>query len=152
MNNKVDLREWWRNYTRKNTYVLSLIIFIITTAVYLWLQPNAFEEGVLSRLLTSNFRTWLPVILLAIGQTIVMLSGGLDLSSGALVSLGNVILAISITSNEEPIFNLMVVLGVVGLGLVAGFFNGFLTAFLGLQPMITTFATSFVYSGLALLI
>jgi ribose transport system permease protein len=90
--------------------------------------------------------------LLAIGQTIVMLGGGLDLSAGALVSLGNVILAISITSNEEPMFNLMVTLGVIGIGLVAGLFNGMLTAFLGLQPMITTFATSFVYSGLALLI
>lgn len=152
MSNRVDIREGWGNFTRKNTYVLALIIFIITTAAYLFLQPNAFEEGVLSRLLTSNFRTWLPVILLAIGQTIVMLGGGLDLSAGALVSLGNVILAISITSNEEPMFNLMVTLGVIGIGLVAGLFNGMLTAFLGLQPMITTFATSFVYSGLALLI
>jgi ribose transport system permease protein len=152
MSNKVDLREGWRNFNRKNTYVLSLIIFIITTVAYLLLQPNVFDEGVISRLLTSNFRTWLPVILLAIGQTIVMLGGGLDLSSGALVSLGNVILAISITSNEEPWFNLLIVLGVVALGLIAGFFNGILTAYLGLQPMITTFATSFVYSGLALLI
>ena len=152
MDNKFDLRDWWINFNRKNTYVLSLIIFIITTVAYLLLQPNVFDEGVISRLLTSNFRTWLPVILLAIGQTIVMLGGGLDLSSGALVSLGNVILAISITSNEEPWFNLLIVLGVVALGLIAGFFNGILTAYLGLQPMITTFATSFVYSGLALLI
>jgi ribose transport system permease protein len=81
-----------------------------------------------------------------------MLGGGLDLSAGALVSLGNVILAISITSNEEPWFNLLIMASVIVLGLAAGFFNGFLTAYLGLQPMITTFATSFVYSGLALLI
>lgn len=152
MSDKVDIREWWLNFNKKNTYVLALVIFIITTIAYLALQPNAFDEGVLSRLLTSNFRTWLPVILLAIGQTIVMLGGGLDLSSGALVSLGNVVLAISITSNEEPMFNLMISLGVIGIGLVAGLFNGILTAYLGLQPMITTFATSFVYSGLALLI
>ena len=116
MDNKFDLREWWKNFNRKNTYVLSLVIFIVTTVAYLVLQPNAFEEGVLSRLLTSNFRTWLPVILLAIGQTIVMLGGGLDLSSGAMVSLFNVILAISITSYEEPWFNLVIVLGVVGHG------------------------------------
>jgi ribose transport system permease protein len=131
---------------------LALVIFIVTTAAYLVLQPNAFDEGVLTRLLTSNFRTWLPVILLAIGQTIVMLGGGLDLASGSMVILGNVILAISITSNEEPWFNLIIVLGVVAFGLIGGFLNGFLTAYMGLQPMITTFATSFVYSGLALLI
>jgi ribose/xylose/arabinose/galactoside ABC-type transport system permease subunit len=76
MSNKFDFREWWSSYTRKNTYVLALIIFFITTAAYLALQPNAFEEGVLSRLITSNFRTWLPVTLLAIGQTFVMLGGG----------------------------------------------------------------------------
>jgi ribose transport system permease protein len=152
MDNKFDLRDWWINFNKKNTYVLALVIFIVTTVAYLVLQPNAFDEGVLTRLLTSNFRTWLPVILLAIGQTIVMLGGGLDLSSGSMVILGNVILAISITSNEEPWFNLIIVLGVVALGLVAGFLNGFLTAYMGLQPMITTFATSFVYSGLALLI
>jgi ribose transport system permease protein len=152
MDNKFDLRDWWINFNKKNTYVLALVIFIVTTAAYLVLQPNAFEEGVLTRLLTSNFRTWLPVILLAIGQTIVMLGGGLDLASGSMVILGNVILAISITSNEEPWFNLMVVLGVVAFGLIGGFLNGFLTAYMGLQPMITTFATSFVYSGLALLI
>ncbi len=152
MDNKFDLRDWWINFNKKNTYVLALVIFIVTTAAYLVLQPNAFDEGVLTRLLTSNFRTWLPVILLAIGQTIVMLGGGLDLSSGSMVILGNVILAISITSNEEPWFNLMIVLVVVAFGLIAGFLNGFLTAYMGLQPMITTFATSFVYSGLALLI
>jgi ribose transport system permease protein len=152
MDNKFDLRDWWINFNKKNTYVLALVIFIVTTAAYLVLQQNAFEEGVLTRLLTSNFRTWLPVILLAIGQTIVMLGGGLDLSSGSMVILGNVIMAISITSNEEPWFNLIIVLGVVALGLIAGFLNGFLTAYMGLQPMITTFATSFVYSGLALLI
>ena len=152
MDNKFDLRDWWINFNKKNTYVLALVIFIVTTAAYLVLQPNAFDEGVLTRLLTSNFRTWLPVILLAIGQTIVMLGGGLDLSSGSMVILGNVIMAISITSNEEPWFNLIIVLGVVVFGLIAGFLNGFLTAYMGLQPMITTFATSFIYSGLALLI
>lgn len=152
MDNKFDLRDWWINFNKKNTYVLALVIFIVTTVAYLVLQPNAFEEGVLTRLLTSNFRTWLPVILLAIGQTIVMLGGGLDLASGSMVILGNVILAISITSNEEPWFNLIIVLGVVAFGLIGGFLNGFLTAYMGLQPMITTFATSFVYSGLALLI
>ena len=43
MSNRVDIREGWGNFTRKNTYVLALIIFIITTAAYLFLQPNAFE-------------------------------------------------------------------------------------------------------------
>ncbi len=152
MNQKNNLRSWWKNFNRNNTYVLSLILFILTTAVYLILQPAVMEEGVLSRLIKSNFRTWLPVILLAVGQTIVMLGGGLDLSNGAIVSLLNVIMAVSITTVEEPRFNLLIVAAVIVFGLLAGFLNGFFTAVLDLQPMITTFASSFVYSGLALLI
>lgn len=152
MNQNNNFWFWWKNFNRNNTYVLSLILFIITTAVYLILQPAVMEEGVLGRIIKSNFRTWLPVILLAIGQTIVMLGGGLDLSNGAIVSLVNVILAISITTVEEPRFNLMIVAAVIVFGLLAGFINGFFTAVLDLQPMITTFASSFVFSGLALLI
>lgn len=148
----IDLKQWWIDFNRKNTYVLALIIFIITTAIYFVLQPGILEEGTLSRIVTSNFRTWLPVILLAVGQTIVMLSGGLDISAGSIVSLGNVILAVSITTADEPLYNLAITLSVIAIGTFAGFINGFFTAFLGLQPMITTFATSFVYAGLALLI
>jgi ribose transport system permease protein len=152
MNQINNLRSWWKNFNRDNTYVLSLILFIITAAVYLILQPAVMEEGVLARLIKSNFRTWLPVILLAVGQTIVMLGGGLDLSNGAIVSLLNVIMAVSITTVEEPRFNLLIIAAVIVFGLLAGFLNGFFTAVLDLQPMITTFASSFVYSGLALLI
>lgn len=152
MSDKFDLKVWWKTFNRKNTYVLSLGIFIVTTVIYLAQQPALFEEGIINRLLTSNFRTWLPVILLAIGQTIVMIGGGLDLAAGSMVSLGNVILALTITTTEEPMKNMLIVVGVLLYGIFAGFLNGVFTATLGLQPMITTFATSFIYSGLALLL
>ena len=152
MSNKFDLKAWWKTFNRKNTYVLALGIFILTTVIYAAQQPALFDEGIINRLLTSNFRTWLPVILLAIGQTIVMIGGGLDLAAGSMVSLGNVILALTITSTDEPIKNILVVIGVLLYGIFAGFLNGVFTATLGLQPMITTFATSFIYSGLALLL
>jgi len=152
INENFDFNKWWKKFNRKNTYMLSLVVFIITTAIYFFLQPAIMEEGVLSRITTSNFRTWLPVILLSVGQSVVMLGGGLDLSSGAILSLGNVILAISIKSTDETGFNLLIVLAVVMMGLMAGALNGFFVAFLDLQPIIATFATSFLYSGLALLI
>lgn len=152
MKGNFDFYNWWKKFNRKNTYVLALVVFIITTAIYFILQPAIMEEGVLSRITTSNFRTWLPIILLSVGQTVVMLGGGLDLSSGAILSLGNVILAISIRNTDEAGFNLLIVLAVIMMGLVAGALNGFFVAFLDLQPIIATFATSFLYSGLALLI
>ncbi len=149
---KFNFARWWKNLNVKHSLGLSLILLVFTSLAYFILQPNIFRSGTITRLLTSNFRTWLPVILVTIGQAIVLLGGGLDLSNGAIVSVGNVILALTVTTSAEPGKNLMMVLIVIGFGLLAGLLNGFFTAFLGLQPVIITFASSFVYSGLALLL
>jgi ribose transport system permease protein len=143
---------WWRNINVKHSIGLSLILLVGTTILYFVLQPNIFRSGTITRLLTSNFRTWLPVILVTIGQAIVILGGGLDLSNGSIVSVGNVILALTVTTVDEPGKNLLMVAVVLAFGILAGFLNGFFTAYLGLQPVIITFASSFVYSGLALLL
>jgi ribose transport system permease protein len=147
-----NFKNWWRNINMKYSIGLSLILLIISTIIYTVLQPNFFLPSTLSRLLTSNFRTWLPVILATIGQAMVLLGGGLDLSNGAIASVGNVILALTVVSANDTGHNALMVLAVIGFGLVAGFFNGFFTAYLGLQPVIITFATSFIYSGIALLL
>lgn len=146
------LASWWKNLNVKHSLGLSLILLVATTILSFALQPNVLKEGIIQRVMTSNFRTWLPVILVTIGQAIVILGGGLDLSNGSIVSVGNVILALTVTSTDEPVKNLLMVLVVLGFGIAAGFLNGFFTSYLGLQPVIITFASSFVYSGLALLL
>jgi len=149
---KFNFAEWWKKLNVKYSIGLSLILLIVTTVLYTVLQANIFRPGTLSRLLTSNFRTWLPVILVTIGQAIVLLGGGLDLSNGSIVSVGNVILALTVVSADETGKNILMVLIVLGFGILAGFLNGFFTAYLGLQPVIITFATSYIYGGLALLL
>lgn len=147
-----NFKNWWGKINAKYSIGLSLILLVISTIIYTVLQPNFFLPSTLSRLLTSNFRTWLPVILATIGQAMVLLGGGLDLSNGAIASVGNVILALTVVSANDTGHNILMVLAVIGFGLAAGFFNGFFTAYLGLQPVIITFATSFIYSGIALLL
>jgi len=149
---KFNIAEWWKKLNVKYSIGLSLPLLIVTTILYTLLQANIFRPGTLSRLLTSNFRTWLPVILVTIGQAIVLLGGGLDLSNGSIVSVGNVILALTVVSSDETGKNILMVLVVLGFGILAGFLNGFFTAYLGLQPVIITFATSYIYGGLALLL
>ncbi len=151
-NRNSKLTRWWKNLNVKHSLGLSLILLISTTIISFALQPNVLREGTIQRLMTSNFRTWLPVILVTIGQAIVILGGGLDLSNGAIVSVGNVILALTVTTTDEPGKNILMILVVLGFGIAAGFLNGFFTSYLGLQPVIITFASSFVYSGLALLL
>lgn len=143
---------WIRAFNKKYTIGIPLILFIVSTVIFFSLQTNVLEPGTIGRLTNSNFRTWLPVLLLTMGQALVLIGGGLDLSNGSIVSVGNVILALNVTTADEPWHNLAIVALVIGFGLAAGFLNGFLTVSLGLQPVIVTFATSFIYAGLALLL
>lgn len=149
---KFNFARWWKKLNVKYSLGLSLILLVVTTIIFVMLQPSILRGDTFTRLLTSNFRTWLPVILVTIGQAIVLIGGGLDLSNGSIVSVGNVILALTVVSPDETGKNLLMVALVIGFGLLAGALNGFLTAYLGLQPVIITFATSFIYGGLALLL
>jgi ribose transport system permease protein len=90
--------------------------------------------------------------LTAIGQTIVILSGGFDLSAGAVLSLVNVVLA---TTMDPTDFEASVVLWTavgIGIGMLVGAFNGFFIAFLRLQPIVVTLSTMFIIQGVTLLI
>jgi ribose transport system permease protein len=150
--NNFNLGNLIRTFNKKYAFGMPLILFLLSTGLFLSLQNNVFEPGTISRLMNSNFRTWLPVLLLTVGQGLVLIGGGLDLSNGAIVSVGNVILALTVTTADEPWHNIAMVLAVIGFGLAAGFLNGILTVSLGLQPVIVTFATSYIYAGLALLL
>ncbi len=86
----------------------------------------------------------------AAGQTLVILTGGFDLSAGAVISLVNVLLATNMPDTPDGIL-LWAVIG-VGVGMATGTFNGFFIAFLRLQPIVVTLATMFIAQGLTLLV
>ncbi len=88
-----------------------------------------------------------PLAMVALGQTLVILTGGIDLSLGPLLGLVNVIAA----SLLMPLNALGLVLCLMS-GLLAGFITGVIIGFGRLQPIIVTLAMSSVWSGLALLI
>ena len=86
----------------------------------------------------------------AIGQTIVILSGGFDLSAGAAISLVNVALASSL--QDPSLSPLVIVAAGVGIGMASGAFNGFFVAILGMQPIVVTLSTMFILQGVTLLV
>lgn len=132
----------------RNTYIISLILLVVVLIVNYAFQNNVFELGVLN----TNLRTLLPLIVLSVGQSIVVIGGGLDLSVGTLVSMLSALLVTWITPESTPEQIAPAVLLVCGAGMLAGALNGLVVAYLRLQPMITTYATSFVFSGIALLL
>jgi ribose transport system permease protein len=92
--------------------------------------------------------------LAAIGATIVVIGGGLDLSAGAVVSLVNTVLVTQLGNADLPpaIYALLAVGISLGIGAGVGAINGFLVAYVRLQSIIVTLATMFIAQGAALLL
>lgn len=133
---------------RRNPSLFAFVLLALAIVINFFLQPNLFARDTLN----SNMRVFLPIILLSAGQAVVILGGGIDISVGGIVSIVNTILAtrVGLEGSPEAMWQY------VGLsllaGILAGAINGFFVAFLRLQPIITTYATSFLYIGLALFI
>ena len=86
----------------------------------------------------------------AIGETLVMLAGGLDLSVGSVVLLSEVICADLTATHHLPLsVALLAALGAAG-GI--GLLNGVLVAVIGIEPILATLGTLLVAAGLAKLI
>ena len=136
----------WKRISLRHPYLFALLLLVVALGVNLYLQPNLLNRRVLS----GNLRIFLPLMLLAAGQAIVVIGGGIDLSVGAMVSMVNTILVTLITRESGTSEILTGILAALGAGMAAGLVNGLCVAYLRLQPIVTTYATSFVFSGVAL--
>jgi ribose transport system permease protein len=141
-------RSTWDTLTGRQPALFALVLLGLSLIINLILQPNMFARETLN----SNMRVFLPIILMAIGQAIVILGGGIDISVGGIVSIVNTVLATRVGLNGSPEEMWKYIFVSLLIGLLAGAINGFFIAYLRLQPIITTYATSFLYTGLALFI
>jgi ribose transport system permease protein len=132
--------------TFRHPYLFALALLAVALGVNFYLQPNLFEQRVFS----GNLRIFLPLMILTAGQAIVIIGGGLDLSVGTMVSMVNAILVTWIT-RDSTIPEILMAIGIgMTAGMLAGLFNGLCVAYLRLQPIVTTYATSFIFAGIAL--
>lgn len=91
-----------------------------------------------------------PLAIAATGQTLVILTGGFDLSAGAVISLVNAVIATNMPDTPGGIL-LWSLIG-VSVGMATGAFNGVFIAFFRLQPIVVTLSTMFIVQGVTLLI
>lgn len=94
-------------------------------------------------------QTIAPVTIIAIGEAVVILGGGIDISLGATISLVNAIMATSSNFEGSPVKPILLSLLA---GIMVGSLNGFLVSGLRISPLLVTFAVSFIASGVALTI
>ncbi|KVQ18873.1 ABC transporter permease [Burkholderia cepacia] len=86
-----------------------------------------------------------PLLLSAVGQTLVILSGGLDLSVGSLMSLTTTMAVL-----DQPLW--VVTLLIFTVAIAIGVANGVGVAYLNVHPIIATLSTMTILQGAALLI
>ena len=123
--------------------VLILVLFLIIEA---GVQPGFLSS---SQILTL-FNGSAIVALAAMGEAIVVLSGGFDLSVGSVLSVVNVLLAIHMGQNTGD--QILWIVLALGAGAGIGLLNGVLVAVLQIPSVVATLATSFLWGGVALLI
>ena len=122
--------------------LLIMIAMIIVVAI---LQGNFFAPNTLKNTIIS----WTPLILLSMGQAIVIISGGLDMSSGTAMSFMLCAMA-SIMKKDDPASGVIAILVAVALMFLIGIVNGLAVGYLRLPPLIATYATSYIWLGGAL--
>jgi len=131
---------------RHQGVIVALAVFIALMAVNALMSHGGISYFDVSSLSTGGA----PLAIAATGQTLVILTGGFDLSAGAVISLVNVVLAANM--QDAPSSILVWSLIGVGVGMVTGAFNGFFIAFFRLQPIVVTLSTMFIVQGVTLLV
>ncbi|WP_022900240.1 ABC transporter permease [Humibacter albus] len=103
-----------------------------------------------SRVISSIFITAMVTTFVALGQTVVMLTKGIDLSVAPILGLAAVIVGFQAQDHGMPLW-LGLLVG-AGVGAVLGAGNAVLVSLLGLPPIIATLGTFSVYGGLQFII
>lgn len=123
--------------------VVAFAVFVVMLIVYAF-YASLFSSFTIQAL--SNDTA--PLALAAIGETLVVLTGGFDLSVGAILGLVNVLLATHLTgATGNDVLWLALTLAIAA---AAGFVNGLLIAYVRLQSIIVTIATLFIFGGISL--
>ncbi len=103
---------------------------------------------------SSNFKNLLhqsaPMMILASGFAMVVMSGKLDISIGSIAYLATGVGTNLLMKHDYPPAVALAV--VLALGTLFGLFNGIIIVFLKVNPLITTMGTMFIYRGLGLLL
>lgn len=139
-----------RHFIAQNSPVLlSLVILLAALGAYYWLYyrelgalPDQFD-------LTTLVDNALPLVFVALGQTVVVVTRGLDLSVGGVLSI-SVAIAATRMHGGVGLFGWAVFILLVGAA--AGALNGFLVAYAKLAPILVTLATLSIFNGLAIML
>lgn len=121
----------------------SLTLLLLFLLINQLLSPGYLNQGFISGFLAANA----PMIIVTIGLSVILIGGGMDISIGGLLCLINVVyvtLAMKGASIAVCAFSCLAV------GILGGMVNGICVSIFRVTPLLTTFATSYIFGGIAL--
>jgi len=136
-----DRRYWLREH--KGT-LLAFAAFVAMFAIYATNHPAGGKANVA----TPAADKGVLLAIVAMAQTLVVLTSGIDLSVGMVMVLANCLASEIVVGS--PLTTALGVVGVLLVGCLCGAINGLIVIFGRLQPIVTTIATGAVYYGAAL--
>ncbi len=133
-----------RGYLRRNPTLIPAIVLVLSIAAFSIIAPRFFGMGALSTVLKQVTVTGF----VALAQTLVILTAGIDLSVGAILVISSLIMGNLAVFSGVPVL-IAVLIGVFFGGLM-GLVNGLLVARVKLPPFIVTLGTLSIYTALKL--
>lgn len=154
MSKKKNSENPFLKLVQKATATNTSVLLTITIAVFLVMyivavlfagdsfgKPQAFLD-----ILNNNS----CLIILACGMALVMITGGIDISVGGVVALVSMCCAVYLDQHGGSVFGAIVIS--LAIGIAFGAFQGFLVAYLDIQPFIVTLAGMFFARGMVTIV
>ena len=155
--NAPDLRARLADLVRKPlvwgvlAIVLLLVVNVLKDPSYLAIRVNP-ANGNLAGNLLDILRASAPILMVAVGMSLVIATAGIDLSVGSVMAVAGAV-SMEYLQNADAPSSLTAALAAIGmsigLGALLGTISGTLVAYVGLQPFITTLVMMLAGRGLA---
>ena len=135
-------------------YIWPLAGLLLLLLINLIISPEffnlTFKDGRFYGSLIDVLNRAAPIALLAIGMTLVIATGGVDLSVGSVMAIAGAVSAYLIVSGVDSLT--VIIAGGLAAGLVGGMINGLLVGYLNIQPIVATLILMVAGRGVAQLI
>lgn len=137
-----------KKLTDTNLLLLITIVafFVMYTSAVVFLKSGFLKPQTFLNILNENA----ALIITSCGMSIVMITGGIDISVGGVVALVCMCCAVNLDIKGGNIFTSILI--ALGIGLAFGVVQGFLVAYLDIQPFIVTLAGMFFARGMTTIV
>ncbi len=146
------MKDWRFWLAEQRGTLLAFGIFVVMFAIYLVNHPAIANQGwtetAVANVVQTAANKGVLLAFVAMAQTLVVLTAGIDLSVGMTFTLTNCLASWIVVGS--PLETGLGVLGVLVVGALCGALNGAIVIIGRLQPIVTTIATGAIYYGLAL--